>query len=193
VPYLNCIILSVFLLVCASETLAKPQGGHAQDRSKAIEQYLHEFCSLQDFPVIFAAIKNVLERIPPEDFLNVTDRNRPVIFTEFYDSGTARFASSQEFMVSKNDPPCCAEGFTLVKLGLGLGIAKDPRPIEGVIAHELAHRILDHIRKERVSCNAEREANALIKKWGFKEEFQEANKMFGQRKGDPAACQEKRD
>jgi len=160
------------------------------DRPEVIEEYLGEFCSLQGFPTIFTAIKNVLQGMPYQDFLNATNRQRPVIFTEFYDSGTARFASSQEFFISEDDPPCCQKGFTIIKLGLGLGLAQTPEPIEGLIAHELAHRVLDHIRKEHMNCDAEREANALIKKWGFKKEFQEASKLFGQRKGDPAACQE---
>lgn len=158
------------------------------DRARAVEQYLNEFCSLQGFPVIYTAIKDVLQRIPDEDFLKITDRRRPVLFTEFYDSGTARFASSQEFIVSKDDRPCCQEGFTIIKLGLGLGKSKTPGPIEGVVAHELAHRVLDHIRQGHVDCDAERAANALVKQWGFAKEFKEAGKMFGQRKGDPAAC-----
>jgi hypothetical protein len=162
------------------------------DRSEVTKEYLSEFCSLQGFPIIYTAIKNVLEKMPYKDFLTVTDRNRPVIFTEFYDSGTARFASSQEFIVSKDDPPCCKEGFTLIKLGLSLGLAKTPEPVEGVVAHELAHRVLDHIRKGNINCDAERRSNRLIKEWGFTSEFKEASQLFGQRKGDPAGCQEKK-
>lgn len=160
------------------------------DRPEVIEEYLAEFSSFQGASLIGTAIKNVLQRMPNEDFLNVTDRQRPVIFTEFYDSGTARFASSSEFIISPDAPPCCREGFTIVKLGLSLGLSKTPGPIEAVVAHELAHRVLDHIRKRHVNCDAERQSNALIKKWGFKEEFQEASRIFGQKKGDPAGCQE---
>ncbi len=159
---------------------------------RGVEKYLDEFCSLQDFPMIYTAIKNVLQKIPYEDFLKVTDRRRPVLFVEFYDSGTARFASSQEFIVSKDDQPCCQEGFTIIKLGLGLGKAKNSDPVEGVVAHELAHRVLDHVRKGHTDCDAERTANALVKKWGFMKEFKKASKVFGQRQGDPASCQEKR-
>lgn len=160
------------------------------DRPEIVEEYLNEFCSLQGFPIIFTAIREVLNRMPYQDFLNVTDRQRPVLFIEYYDSGTARFASSQEFILTKDDAPCCQEGFTIIKLGLGLGLSKTPGPVEGVVAHELAHRVLDHIRKGHVNCEAERQSNALIKKWGFTEEFHEASKLFGQRKGDPAGCQE---
>ena len=93
--------------------------------------------------------------------------------------------------MTKDDPPCCQQGFTLLKLGLGLGIATAKEPIEGVVAHELAHRVLDHIRKGYVNCDAERQANRLIKQWGFNKEYLLASQVFGQKKGDPAACQEK--
>ena len=160
------------------------------DRPELIKEYLGEFCFYQDPSLIYQAIKDVLLRMPYKDFLNVTNRQRPVLFTEFYDSGTARYASSSEFIVTKDDPPCCKEGFTIVKLWMGLGLAKTPGPIEGVVAHEIAHRVLDSIRKGNVNCDAERAANALIVKWGFKKEFKEASRLFGQKKGDPAGCQE---
>jgi len=160
------------------------------DRPELVNEYLSEFSFYQAPSIIYQAIKEVLLRMPYKDFLNVTNRQRPVLFTEFYSEGTARFASSSEFIVTKDDPPCCKEGFTIVKLGMSLELAKTPGPIEGVIAHEIAHRVLDSIRKGNVNCDAERAANALIKKWGFKKEFKEASKLFGQKKGDPAACQE---
>ena len=160
------------------------------DRPEVIKEYLGEFCFYQDPSLIYKAVKDVLLRMPYKDFLNVTNRQRPVLFTEFYLEGTARFASSTEFIVTKDDPPCCKEGMTIVKLGMSLGLAKTPGPIEGVVAHELAHRVLDSIRKGNVNCDAERAANALIRKWGFKKELKEASRLFGQRKGDPAACQE---
>lgn len=167
-------------------------GWMIDDRTEIVEEYLQEFCSLQPFPVIFTAIKNVLLKMPYADFLRVTDRRRPIIFTEFYDSGTARFASSQEYIVEPGNPPCCSEGFTLIKVGLGLGAAASPGPIEGVMAHEIAHRVLDHVRNGKVSCTAEREANALIKEWGFREEFKAASSLFGGKEGDPASCQEEK-
>jgi hypothetical protein len=160
------------------------------DRPELVKEYLGEFCFYQDPSVIYQGVREVLLRMPYKDFLNVTNRQRPVLFTEFYLEGTARFASSTEFIVTPDDPPCCKEGFTIVKLGMSLGLAKTPGPVEGVVAHELAHRVLDSIRKGNVNCDAERAANHLIVQWGFKKELREASRLFGQRKGDPAACQE---
>ena len=160
------------------------------DRPEVIDEYLGEFCSFGNSDMIYSAIKDVLERMPFNDFLNVTSRKRPVIFTEYYDSGTARFASSGEFILTENDPLCCKEGFTIIKLGMGLGLAKTPGAIEAVVAHELAHRVLDHIKKGNINCDAERQSNRLIKKWGFTKELKEASKLFGMKKGDPAGCQE---
>lgn len=160
------------------------------NRKEVMDEYLGEFCSLQGFPKIFTSIQDVLMRIPYKDFITVTNRERPVVFLEVYDSGTARFAGSQEFILTKDDAPCCREGFTIIKLGLGLDGASNPAAIKGVVAHELAHRVLDHIRKGYVNCDAERQANRLIKSWGFGKEFIEASHAFGQRKGDPVGCQE---
>lgn len=160
------------------------------DRAEVVKEYLAEFCFYQAPSVIYEAVKEVLQRMPYKDFLSATDRHRPMLFTEFYGEGTARFASSSEFIVTPNDPPCCSEGFTIIKLGMSLGLSKTPGPIEGVVAHEIAHRVLDTIRKGNVNCDAERAANRLIKKWGFSKEFKEASQLFGQKKGDPAGCQE---
>lgn len=57
-----------------------------------------------------------------------------------------------------------------------------PAAIEGIVAHELAHRVLEHIQRGHVSCTAEREANQLIKSWGFGEEYKSASAEFGQAK-----------
>ncbi len=160
------------------------------NRPTMIKDYLSEFCSIDQSSLIYKAIVKVMMKMPYKDFLYITNRQRPIIFVDYYDSGTARFAGSQEFLVGPNDPPCCKEGFTLIKLGQGLGIAKTSEAIEGVVAHEIAHRVLEHIKSGKINCSAEREANQLIKSWGFTKEFDEAKKLFGSKKGDPAGCQE---
>jgi len=45
-----------------------------------------------------------------KDFLIVTDRRRPVLFTEFYDSGTARFAQYGRNSVFADDAPALETG-----------------------------------------------------------------------------------
>lgn len=183
-------LVAFFLLL---HLLFTPPSFAAQnDRAQVIKEYLYEFCSYPEESLIYQAVRNVLQKMPYADFLYVTNRKRPIIFTEFYDSGTARFASSSEFIVTLQTPPCCQEGFTLIKLGMGLGLAKTTAPIEGVVAHEIAHRVLESIKKGNVDCNEEKAANALIRQWGFKKEFKEASQLFGQKKGDPAACREKK-
>jgi len=160
----------------------KLQGWKINDRKEASREYLGEFCSatIRDaFPKMFGAINHVLINMPVEAFIKATDRKRPVLFTEFFDSGTAQFASSSEIMTVPDDVPAFQNGFTLIKLGTGLEQAADPRAIEGVVAHELAHRVLDHIKHRKTTCDAEREANALIKTWGFGESYKQASAEFG--------------
>ena len=167
---------------------------HLNDRAEAAAEYMSEFSSptfAQGEGKIHEAIKNVLERMPLEAFIQVTDRRRPIIYTETWDSGTARFANSSEFLVAQDDVMCCQDGFTLIKLSMGLNAAETPDAITGIVAHETAHRVFDHIKNGQVDCNAERQANALIKKWGFGKEFKKASELFGHREGDPAPCQEK--
>ena len=180
--------LIVFLLFAL--LIHYPKLVFSDDRPMSAKAYLNEFCSIGEDSIIYKAIFNVLLKMPYKDYLYITNRQRPVIFVDYSVDGTSRFASSTEFLVGPNDPPCCQEGFTLIKLGQGLGAAKTPQAIEGVVAHEIAHRVLEHIKTGHVDCHAERAANQLIKQWGFSKEFAEAKKLFGTRKGDPAGCQE---
>ncbi len=171
----------------------KVAGWTIDDRDEVVDEYLGEFCSqgiIRGMPKIYAALKEVLRRISLPDFLNVTDRRRPVLVTEYYDSGTARFANTSEIISSAEDAPAGEMGLTIIKLSSALNDADSPLPIEGVLAHELAHRVLDHARKGRVTCNAEREANGKVRQWGFAEEFKAASKMFGHKEGEPVSCRE---
>jgi hypothetical protein len=166
---------------------------YLNDRVEVAEEYMSEFSSPTfgvDGGKIHKAIKDVLVRMPLTEFMKVTERRRPIIYTETWDSGTARFANSSEFMVGEDDIICCQDGFTLIKLSMGLNAAKTPDAIKGIVAHETAHRVFEHIKTGNTGCNAERQANALIKKWGFAKEFKEASELFGHQEGDPAPCQE---
>ncbi|MBF0123185.1 MAG: hypothetical protein HQL21_07275 [Candidatus Omnitrophica bacterium] len=80
---------------------------------------------------------------------------------------------------------------TLIKLRDAL-VDGSSDAIMGIVAHEIAHRVLDHLRRNDVSCQAERETNRLIKSWGFAKEFEAASKEFGKAKvGDGVAtCQD---
>ncbi len=154
------------------------------NRAEVIDEYLGEFSSMAfktAFPVIDKAIRDVLERMPFKDFLTVTDRRRPVLFSEVFDSGTAKFANSSEIISLPDDAPAFQDGLTLIKLSTALNGASNQQAIEGVIAHELAHRVLEHVKHGKRSCAAEREANALIKQWGFTDEYTQASQTFGQK------------
>jgi hypothetical protein len=136
------------------------------NRAEVVTEYLGEFSSLAfktSFPAIDSAIQDVLQRIPYSDFLKITDRRRPVLFTEVFDSGTAQFANSSEIIALADDAPAFQDGLTIIKLSTGLNSAANEQAIKGVIAHELAHRVLEHVKHGKRTCAAEREANALIK------------------------------
>ena len=165
---------------------------HPQGRAERVDAYLSEFCSptLRQSR-IGEAIRNVMMRLPVDALAVVLDRRRPVIFTEVYDSGTARFASSSEIIATDRDVPAFQHGMTILKISTALETAP-PEAITGIVAHELAHRVLDHVRKGHVSCQAEREANRQIKAWGFTKEYEAASQQFGQAKEGHgvASCQE---
>ena len=93
--------------------------------------------------------------------------------------------------MTEKDVPAFEQGMTIVKINYSLAEGS-LEAITGVVAHEIANRVLDHVRRNRVSCQAERESNRLIKTWGFSKEFDAASKEFGQATfGDgTASCQE---
>lgn len=162
-------------------------------RSAAVDAYLAEFCSPAfQGTRIGEAIHDVLMKVPSRALVLVLDRRRPVLFTEVYDAGTARFASSSEVIMTPQDRPAFQQGMTILKLNMSLNDARSVDAVKGIVAHELAHRVLDHVRKGHVSCDAEREANRLIKTWGFEKALEAASQEFGHGKtGGPASCQEK--
>jgi hypothetical protein len=129
--------------------------------------------------------------LPKDVYLKVTDRQRPVLFTEVHPEGTARFANTADIIVPPGDVPAFRYGLTIIKLSTELEEAGSIDPIAGIIAHELGHKYLDHAIKGGVTCQTERETNALVKTWGFEKEFKAASAMFGREKtGGPPSCQD---
>ena len=150
------------------------------DRRELIREYLYEFAPqifADECPLIYQAITEVFLRLPEDVFLQLTDRSYPVVFVEYHHSGLGRLANSTDVWNLPMDPPTFTKGFYLVKLNLELNSVSDPSEIEAIIAHELAHRVLGHGSRE-YSLELEREANRLIKKWGFEEEFLKAKERF---------------
>ena len=111
-----------------------------------------------------------------------------MIFVDVLTSGIARTANAVQFTMRKDDPPTFQKGFYLIKLGDNLEDASDVEAIEGVIFHELAHRILEHLSSGKFSCDMEREANRLVKKWGFEKEYTKASGEFGHKEPGDSPC-----
>jgi hypothetical protein len=165
------------------------------DRPEIVEEYLSEFCSqafIQSYPKIYGAIKAALTKIPQDAFLAVTDRARPVLFTETHYAGLGRFANSSNILVADDDAPAMSQGLTMIKLSVELeDKAESSEEIEGIILHELAHRVLEHAKKKLYTCQMEREANHLVKSWGYEKEYLKAKERFGDKtRTDAEKCPE---
>ncbi|MCA9401133.1 MAG: hypothetical protein KC713_05865 [Candidatus Omnitrophica bacterium] len=161
-------------------------------RSEIVDEFASEFIPgglIRGYPKTFEAIRNVLNKLPEEPFKKVIDRGRPVIFLDVASGGIARYANAIDFYFRPGDPAAFEKGFYLIKLGEELEEADDVQQIEGIIAHELTHHVLDHLRGP-VDCDTEREANRLVKKWGFEEELKKASERFGAKKPEDSPCYE---
>ncbi len=90
----------------------------------------------------------------------------------------------------EDDPLTFQNGFYLTTLSDELNDAPDPEAIEGILFHEMAHRYLEHLRAEEFSCEMEREANRLVKQWGFETEYQKASQTLGSKKKGDSPCQD---
>ncbi len=156
-------------------------GWALNDRAEIVREYLSEYCSqafIHYIPKMYEAISNCMNKIPIEVFYEITDRSRPVLFTEVHYKGMARFAATSNVISFEHDPPSFEKGFTLIKLSTELGDIGTVPAIEGVIYHELAHRFLVH-GGEHYIREHERDANRLVEAWGFKEELDAAKEIFG--------------
>jgi len=164
------------------------------DREEMAKQYLSEFASgaiLFNYPKVRVALLNVLQKLPLDVYLSITERNRPILFIDYYTGGIARFAGSLEFTMREEDPPTFQDGFFIIRLGDGLTDATDPEAIEGIVLHEIAHRVMEHLKvTDQHPCERELEANQLVKTWGFEEEYKKASDEFGSKKEGNSPCQE---
>ncbi|HBR14395.1 MAG TPA: hypothetical protein DD723_02485 [Candidatus Omnitrophica bacterium] len=163
------------------------------DRDEVVREYMREFVSggiRHVFPKTAAALERVLRALPEDVFLLVTDRAHPVIFVDHYTTGIARYAGSDEFVFEPDDPPAFGQGFYLIKVGDAMNDVSDPQAIEGVLLHEIAHRVLNHLQAGVLSCEQEREANRLVKRWGFEKKFAAAKKHFGSKSKEDSPCHE---
>lgn len=161
---------------------------NVDDRVEIVKEYMSEFCSkyfLHNASKIGIAIRTALERVPKDVFFAVTDRAKPVVFTETHYRGTGRLANSSDIWPLEGDPPTFTDGIWITKLSLELETAEDPGEIESIIAHELAHYILDN--GKRIGSDPgrvdqyERESADLVQKWGFGEEMIKAYERFGEK------------
>lgn len=148
-------------------------------RQKLAKEYLDEFCSraiVNSCPKMYAAIRDVLARMPVKSFFVITQRDYPILFTEYHYEGQGRLAVSSSIRRMEEDPPTFQNGFWMVKLSTELEDAYSQEIITGIIAHEVAHRVLGH-RPSQSKLSAERlerMANRLVRRWGFENEIQAA-------------------
>jgi hypothetical protein len=185
-------IFVVCLLVgCSTAQRLNPE--IPEERGQMVDRYMAEFSSgTFNNSKIGLAIREVMMRMPGKDLITVMNRRRPVVFVEVFDVGTAKFVSSSEMILTDQDEPAFQEGMTIVKISTALENGSQ-EAIMGIVAHELAHRVFDHVRRGKVSCQSEREANQLVKSWGFVKEYEAASQEFGHKKegSGVASCQEK--
>lgn len=181
------------LSVLASQESIPADVPITQSRQQGVQQYLGEFASGQfpsSYPQIYTALTHALEKLPEDIFLTLTDRDRPILFVVSMTSGIGRYANSTEFVMREDDPPTFQNGFYLVTLSDELDAAFDPLAIEGILFHEMAHRYLEHLKKAEFSCEMEREANRLVKQWGFEKEYQKASEIFGSKTEGDSPCKD---
>jgi len=163
-------------------------------RQELTESYLrsHVGGDLKNSINVYQAIQNVFLKISDGVFNKLTDHKRPVIFLDSYTTTIARFARGHQFLVTPDDPKdTLSDGIYIIVLGDELNNAP-VGAIEGIVAHELAHRYLEHLLKPTDNCEMEREANKLIKSWGFEEEYLQASKAFGAKHKDDSPCFEEK-
>lgn len=161
-------------------------------RETRAQSYLdtHVSIDLKNSPNIHQALQNVFLKLPDDVFNEVTDHKRPVIFLGSYTTTIARYARSHQFLVTPTDhKDTLNDGVYIIILADELN-SSSVEAIEGIIYHELAHRYLEHLLKSSLNCDVEREANRLVKQWGFEKEFSAASNELGAKLPGDSPCRD---
>jgi len=162
------------------------------DREEMAKQYMSEFASgniLHNYPKVRTALLSALQKLPLDIYLTITDRRRPIIFLDYYTEGIAKYAGSMEFRMRETDPPTFEDGFYIIRLGDKLNGTENTEAIEGVILHEIMHRVLEHLRNDTEQpCEMEKQANQKLKDLGFEKEYSMAAAEFGSKVQGDSPC-----
>jgi len=167
------------------------QSIQATEIDTQIEIYLSEFASAnlrRPGSAIYLGLQSALKKLPEDIFIAVTDRKKPTLFIHYFTAGIARYAGSEEFTVLEDDAPTFTNGFYMIKISDALVESHNQQAIEGVILHEIAHRVLEHTKVQKPSCELEKEANHLVQDWGHEELFSKAKELFGAKKKGDSPC-----
>ena len=189
----NRFLFYLIIIFCCSCSFLKKPSSQSFDRKKYVHEYL-DFAfgrgSDTSYPKIYQAISNALNEIPEDVLEKVSNPKHPVVFTVNITTGIARWANSSEFDLTVNKEHAFDNGFYLIKLADELENTSDIESIEGIVLHELSHDYLDHLKREQFSCEMEKEANRLVKKWGFEEKFLKAKAAFGSKVQGDSPCRD---
>jgi Zn-dependent protease with chaperone function len=184
---IRILVLIVFIALSAHPS---ESGSSISSSRQTTEEYFQEFVSpeIQYYPNIDQALKNVFSKLSPEVLQEIKHRDYPILFVPTISSGIARYAHAVEFTQEKGKNRAFRKGFYLIMLGDQLNQIADVEAIEGVILHEIAHRYLNHAQSQNPGCELEREANRLVKKWGFEAEYKKASAAFGHKESGDSPC-----
>lgn len=185
--------ICLLVLICLFNLALVPAcPAQEAEHNERIINYMKEFVSgdLLHQKKTRTAIEQVLSNLPDEAADRLLSRDFPILFIMSYTTTIARFARAQAFFVEPDDPPHFAEGLYIITLADELESKGTVEAIAGIVAHELAHKYLEHLRAPTSTCEMERQANNLIKSWGFEDAFVQAKDLFGAKHKSDSRCYE---
>ena len=199
--YLKCVVIffsfsffgGMTLCSISQAAFAKPND---PTRQELIQQYLKEFVSSDirvDSPKIYHALQNVFAKLPDDVADKITMREFPVVFVSSISSGIAHYAHARTFLRGDDEPQSFQNGFYLIILNDELNNASSIEAVEGIILHEIAHPYLEHFLNPAPGCELEREANRLVKSWGFEGEYLKAKELFGHKTEGDSPCHDEKE